>query len=165
MHSHEYSWVLPACPLYRSGLEQDDIKVFYQYLLSWLFPMHYPQDFQSSLSVVTHSVGQSLGVIRSSASTPNITTETASHTGGWVAKQKTVYWMCYEWKIVLWCLQITPRYIINGVCSVLVSIFGVRYPLLFFLTESLHYKLQWASQSMDRWNSWWCVLSDMEQTI
>ena len=66
----------------RSGLEQEDIKVFYQYLLSWLFPMHYPQDFHSGLSLVTQSVGQSLGVLRSSASTPNLTTETATHTGG-----------------------------------------------------------------------------------
>lgn len=35
-----------------SGLEQEDIKIFYQYLLSWLFPSHFGSDFLSNISTL-----------------------------------------------------------------------------------------------------------------
>ena len=43
----------------RSGLEQDDIKIFYQYLLSWLFPSHFgttDHSMTSSVSTYTQSI-------------------------------------------------------------------------------------------------------------
>ena len=47
----------PSLP--RSGLEQDDIKIFYQYLLSWLFPSHFgttEHSTTSSISTYTQSI-------------------------------------------------------------------------------------------------------------